>query len=86
MSEDTEYEPPHYVKRALKRLENGARLCRQVSDSLEAQEKGGGYAYFTLPDGKAFPTTSGRICIDHGLVREEGDGLFEGSSQSFRKA
>lgn len=75
---------PHYVKKAVERLSDGRLLVRQSSATEEAVEKGDGYLYFTHPDGRAFPTASGAYCVKHHLVAELRDGLFEGSSQSFR--
>jgi len=74
---------PHYVKKALRRLECGTLLVRQISDTEEGA-KGEGFVYFTHPDGRAFPTVSGAYCVSKGLVAPAGDGLFEGLSQTFR--
>ena len=63
-------------------VENGGVLCRQSSDTDEAVSKGGGFIYFT-PKG-AVPPVSGRFLIEEEIVKPVSDGLFEGSSQTFR--
>ncbi len=77
---------PHYVLRALKRLEAGKTLVRQVSNSEEAVEKGNGALYFTSPDGRPFGTASAVYCIREGLVLPAGDALFAEDSQTYRIA
>ena len=75
---------PHWAKRAKKRLlESGEVLCRTVSDTEEAWEKGDGYLYYTHPSGKKFPTRSGAYLIDVGEATPRGDGLFPGFDQTF---
>jgi hypothetical protein len=63
---------------------SGDRLCRQSSTSEEGISKGGGFIYFLASSGKEMPPVSSRFLIDQGLVEEEPDGLFVGSSQTFR--
>lgn len=77
---------PHYVLRALKRLEEGRTLVRQVSGSEEAVEKGNGALYFTSPDGRPFGTASAVYAIREGLVLPAGDALFAEDSQTYRIA
>lgn len=77
---------PHYVTRALKRLEAGCTLVRQVSGSEEAVEKGNGALYFTSPDGRPFGTASAVYVIREGLVVPAGDALFADDSQTYRIA
>lgn len=76
---------PHYVVKALKRLETGALLISQVSASDEAIERGDGHVFFTHPDGRGFGTASANYAIKNGLVEPIGDGLF-GDSQTYRLA
>lgn len=77
---------PHYVVRALKRLQDGKTLVRQVSSSEEATEKGNGALYFTIPDGRPFGTASAVYAIREGLVVPTGDALFAEDSQTYRAA
>lgn len=77
---------PHYVKPALGLLYGGATLVRQASQSDEAIQKGGGYIYFTLPDGRAVGAVSGRWLIERGYVSPAGDDLFAGGSQTYQVA
>ncbi|PWL17414.1 hypothetical protein DKP76_11590 [Falsochrobactrum shanghaiense] len=63
----------------------GAILAREVSLTEEAI-KGGGFVYFTLPDGKSVGPASGRWLIEHGYVSPHGDDLFPGGSQTYRLA
>lgn len=79
-----ELQVPHYVRKALGRLENGRLLIRQASQTEEAETLGDGHLYFTHPDGKAFPTASGAFCIKNGLVEPIGDALFADDSQTYR--
>jgi len=82
----TEPKHPHYVLRALKRLEAGKTLVRQVSSSDEAIQKGDGAVYFTSPDGKPFGTASAVYAIRERLVVPAGDALFPNDSQTYRVA
>ena len=83
---DDELRIPHYVKRALRRLEKGSLLVRQAASTDEAVERGNGHLYFTHPDGKAFGSASGAYVVSNGLVEPTGDGLFAGDSQTYRLA
>ena len=75
---------PYWAERAKKRLlESGEVLCRTVSDTEEALEKGSGYLYSTHPSGKKFPTRSGALLIEVGEVTPRDDGLFSGCDQTF---
>jgi len=74
---------PHYVKPALGRLYGGATLAREVSQTDEAI-KGGGFIYFTLPDGKSVGAASGKWLIDNGYVSATGDDLFPDGSQTYQ--
>lgn len=82
----SEAKHPHYVLRALKRLEAGSTLVRQVSSSEEAVAKGDGALYFTSPDGRPFGTASAVYAIREGLVQPAGDALFAEDSQTYRIA
>ncbi len=59
-------------------------LCRQISSTEEAAERGAGYIYFGARGGQSFPPGSALFLIEHGLVEPVNDGLFAGSSQTFR--
>ena len=75
---------PHYAEKAKQRLLLSEELlCRTVSDTEEALERGEGFLYFTHPTGKKFPTRSGAILIATGEVTSRGDGLFDGLGQTF---
>lgn len=75
---------PHYAEKARQRLlTSGVILCRQVRDTEEALERGGGFLYFTHPSGKSFPTKSGQLLIELGEVQPRGDGLFSDIGQTF---
>ena len=84
MEPDNQAKIPHYARRAFSRLDGGKVLCRQSSDLADSIKDGDGYIYFTMPDGKIFPPKSARFLIEKGKVEPISDGLFEGSSQSFR--
>lgn len=79
----TELKIPHYVQRALKRLET-RKLVLTASHSEEAENNGGGYLYSTHPDGRKFPTASGLFAIRNGLVEPLRDGLLDGHSQTYQ--
>lgn len=64
-------------------LDRGGLLCRQFSDSDDAVKHGGNYIYFTVRDGKKFPTGAGRFLIEEALVKSRADGLFADTPQSF---
>ena len=76
---------PHYVKPALGRLHGGATLAREASHTEEAV-KGGGFVYFTLPDGRPVGPASGKWLIENSMVSPSGDDLFPGGSQTYRLA
>lgn len=76
---------PHYVKPALGRLHGGAVLAREAAHTEEAV-KGGGFVYFTLPDGRAVGPASGKWLIENSMVSPTGDDLFPGGSQTYRLA
>ena len=61
----------------------GGLLCRQSSDT-EDGIKGGGFIYFSASGGTPISPVLGRFLIDHSLVEPVNDGLFDGSSQTFR--
>lgn len=73
---------PHFALSAATRLLGNVRLCRQASSTKEAR-RGGGYLYFTEPGGKRFPTISGHMLVNQGIVAPQGDGLLSGIDQSF---
>lgn len=75
---------PHYVERALNRLQNGRLLVSQASCAEEAIEKGDGHLYFTHPDGKPVGSASAVFLIRNGLVKPLGDDLFPGGSQTYQ--
>lgn len=74
---------PKSTQRAYERLTPGSVLCRTVSGTEEAVERGGGYLYTTEPGGRKFPTASGRELIDAGLLSPRHDGLIDDVSQTF---
>lgn len=76
---------PHYVKPALGLLHGGATLAREASHTEEAI-KGGGFVYFTLPDGRSVRPASGKWLIENSFVSPTGDDLFPGGSQTYRLA
>lgn len=76
---------PYYVKPALGRLHGGATLVREASHTEEAL-KGGGFVYFTLPDGRPVGPASGKWLIENSFVSPTGDDLFPGGSQTYRLA
>ena len=61
---------------------DGGVLCRQSSDTEEAISKGGGYIYFTSR--RKISPVAGREMIEKEIVKPVADGLFDGSSQTFR--
>lgn len=79
----SELKLPHYVQRALKRLENRT-LVLTASHSEEAENNGGGFLYSTHPDGRKFPTASALYAIRNGLVEPMCDGLIDGHSQTYQ--
>jgi hypothetical protein len=69
---------------AFQRLHKSGRLlCRQFSQSEEAQRIGGNYIYFTVRDNVKFPTGVGRFLIENGLCTSSADGLFDDTPQTF---
>jgi hypothetical protein len=64
--------------------QRGGVLCRQASALDEAVERGGGFVYFDGRGGQPLPLSSSRFLIENGLVEPVEDGLFAGSSQTFR--
>lgn len=70
------------VQKMLPRVKSKT-LCRQASDTEEAVSDGGGYVYFLEPGHRPFPPVSGRLLIEHGYLRGQNDGLFDGMSQTF---
>lgn len=73
------------IQRAFGKLNRcGGLLCRQFSESEEAQKRGGSYVYFTVKDNEKFPTGSALFMIENGLVESCGDGLFAETPQTFR--
>lgn len=64
--------------------EEGGLLCRQYSQSEEAEERGGKYLYFVVKNNTKFPTGAGKFLIENGLVKPSADGLFEDTPQTFR--
>lgn len=78
-------ELPTYARKAYDRLSAGDFvLVRTSSASDEAVEKGGGFLFSTEPGGRKFPTASGKLLIEGGLVSPNGDGLLEEISQTFK--
>jgi len=76
---------PKFAQRAFERLQPGMLLIRTSSDSDEAVEKGGGFLYSIEPGGRKFPTASGKMLIDEGLLAPNGDGLIAEVSQTYRR-
>jgi len=64
--------------------QRGGLLCRQSSHSDEAVELGGGYIYFSARGGHPLPPASSLFLIENNLVEPVEDGLFAGSSQTFK--
>lgn len=64
-------------------MSQGGVLCRQHSSTDEALKVGGGFIYFT-PAGKPVPPASARFMIEKEIVEPVADGLFGGTSQTFR--
>jgi hypothetical protein len=65
-------------------IRSGDILCRQISGTEEAAERGAGYIYFGGRGGHPYPSRSALFLIENGLVEPVNDGLFAGSSQTFR--
>jgi hypothetical protein len=76
---------PKFAQRAFERLRPGMLLIRTSSDSDEAVEKGGGFLYSIEPGGRKFPTASGKLLIEEGLLAPNGDGLLLEVSQTYRR-
>lgn len=74
---------PKYVGPVLNRMRRGAVLCRQTSLSEEAEKKGGGFTYFTFPDGRHVTPNTGKRLVQSGAVTPQGDGLLDDWSQTF---
>lgn len=74
---------PKYARHIVARMRLGAVLCRQVSLSEEAQKKGGGFIYFTFPDGRHIAPNMGRRLVQSGALTPQGDGLLDEWSQTF---
>jgi len=74
----------HWSEKALNRL-NGRTLVRQASHTDEAITRGGGYTYYTLEDGKRYPTATARKLIADGYVEPKNDGLIPEVSQTYTK-
>lgn len=71
------------VQVAFSRLHrNGKVLCRQSSESDEA-ERGGGYIYFAKSNNAPISPSAAKFLIDNGLVNPTPDGLFCDTAQSF---
>lgn len=71
---------PQGAARILAGMSPGDFVCRNSSD----KEKGG-YSYFIEPTGRHLNPISARWLIEKGEVIPCADGLFEGTSQSFRR-
>lgn len=67
--------------KAMERLKNDRIVC-QTSNSPDARQNGNGYLYFTLSDGKPFPTTKAAQLIRDKILTPMHDGLF-GTSQTY---
>lgn len=65
-------------------LQRGGLLCRQFSNSEEAEKFGDHYLYFTVKDNQKFPTGAGRFLIEKAIVKSCADGLFDDTPQTFR--
>jgi len=73
------------IQVAFQRLpQRGELLCRQFSNSEEAEKHGNNYLYFTVKDNQKFPTWAGRFLIEKALVKSCADGLFDDTPQTFR--
>lgn len=78
---------PFHARKAFDRLAtNHLTLLRTSSASDEAVLKGGGFLFSTEPGGRKFPTASGKLLIDKGLVRPNADGLLPEVAQTFTVA
>jgi len=71
------------IQVAFQRLvSHGRVLCRQSSDTEEA-ERGGGYIYFAKANNAPIPPSSAKFLIENGLAVPYSDGLFADTAQSF---
>ena len=76
-------EHPHYAKRAIDKIDYLGEFCLCVHSESEEAKKIGGRLFFTHLTGQRLPTKGCAYLIDNGLLKPNGDGLFEGCDQTF---
>lgn len=77
---------PHYAKKAESKLKTMGEYCLAVRSDSEKAEPTGGYLYFSHLTGRTLPTKGCHWLIEHGMLKPNNDGLFEGFSQTYEVA
>ncbi len=74
---------PYYARKAADKIDLFGEFCLRVRSESEEAEKAHGFLFFTHLTGRRLPTKGCQYLIEHGHLSPNGDGLFDGFSQTF---